>query len=81
MHGSSHDDQGQEHGRFRLTAQLDDQAPQPEDWCVEGERAAEADKEGKTHVSYCHTPKFPFWDVNLFPKRYSKFLNDFIIST
>jgi hypothetical protein len=48
---------------------------------VEGERAAEADKEGKTHVSYCHSPKFLFWDVNLFPKRYSKFLNDFIIST
>jgi hypothetical protein len=32
-------------------------------------------------VSECHTPKFPFRDVNLFPKRYSKFPNDSIIST
>jgi hypothetical protein len=32
-------------------------------------------------VSECHTPKFSFWDVNLFPKRYSKFPNDSIIST
>jgi hypothetical protein len=29
-----------------------DQAPQPGDWRVEGERVVEAGEEGRTHVGY-----------------------------
>jgi hypothetical protein len=37
---------------FWQSSQLDDQAPQPKDWRVEGECPEEVDQVGKTHIGY-----------------------------